>query len=89
VKHYRRYGNRKIYDVERKRYVCLEEIARAVARGVDLQVLDHGTGADLTGLVLAQIAVEREREGRPLFSHGFYVRALRSGGSATPRNGGG
>jgi len=54
----KRYGNRKLYDVEARRYVTLEELAALVGRGQELQVVDQTTGEDLTTTVLAQVILE-------------------------------
>jgi len=59
----RRYGNRKLYDPVERRYVTLAELARLVARGHDVRVLDQATGADLTNLTLAQALLDTVRDG--------------------------
>jgi polyhydroxyalkanoate synthesis repressor PhaR len=59
----RRYGNRKLYDPVDRRYVTLAELARLVARGHDVRVLDQATGADLTNLTLAQALLDSVRDG--------------------------
>ena len=59
----RRYGNRKLYDPVDRRYVTLAELARLVARGHDVRVLDQATGADLTNLTFAQALLDTVRDG--------------------------
>jgi len=54
----RRYANRKLYDPRARRYVTLEDLAKLVAEGEDLRVVDQDTGDDLTSLVLAQVVLE-------------------------------
>ena len=44
----KKYENRRLYDVTHSRYVNLDEVARAVQEGYDIQVLDASTGEDLT-----------------------------------------
>jgi polyhydroxyalkanoate synthesis repressor PhaR len=58
-----RYSNRKLYDASTRRYVTLPELARLVARGEQVVVIDRATGADLTNLALAQALLESVREG--------------------------
>jgi polyhydroxyalkanoate synthesis repressor PhaR len=58
----RRYGNRRLYDTTASRYINLEEIARLVREGREIQVLDNRTGEDLTRVILTQIIVEEARE---------------------------
>ena len=54
----KKYENRRLYDVTHSRYVNLDEIARAVQDGYDVQVLDASTGEDITRLVMTQIITE-------------------------------
>ena len=58
----KRYGNRKLYDVEASRYVTLEGIRALVQGGEDVRVVDNDTGEDLTRLTLAQIIYEAEKK---------------------------
>jgi len=57
----KRYPNRKLYDTETSRYVNLEDLAQMLREGMDFEVLDHKSGEDVTGMVLAQILYEEER----------------------------
>ena len=57
----RKYGNRRLYDTAGKRYVNLEEIAQMIRDGGEIQVIDAGTGEDLTASILTQIIVEETR----------------------------
>lgn len=63
----RKYGDRRLYDATASRYVKLEDIARMVREGVEVEVLDARTGKDLTRVVLTQIIVEdaKDRETGP------------------------
>ncbi len=58
----KRYPNRKLYDTQAKQYVALERVAEMIRDGVEVQVLDHATGEDLTTLILTQIIVEQEKQ---------------------------
>ena len=58
----KRYPNRKLYDLERKRYVTLDDISLMIQDGEDIQVIDHETGEDLTSITLSQIIFEREKK---------------------------
>jgi len=58
----KRYGNRKLYDVEASRYVTLEGIRALVQAGNDVRVVDNDSGEDLTRVTLAQIIYEAERK---------------------------
>jgi len=80
----RRYGNRKLYDPAARRYVTLAELARLVARGQDVQVLDRRSGEDLTNLTLAQALLEDIRQGASRIPRQVLTRLIRiAAGPAT------
>ena len=54
----KKYENRRLYDTGASRYVNLEEVARMVREGKEVQVVDARTGQDLTRVVLTQIIME-------------------------------
>jgi polyhydroxyalkanoate synthesis repressor PhaR len=54
----KKYENRRLYDATHSRYVNLDEVARAVQDGYDVQVVDATTGEDLTRFVMTQIIIE-------------------------------
>jgi polyhydroxyalkanoate synthesis repressor PhaR len=58
----RKYGNRRLYDTGGSRYVNLEEIARMVRDGIEVEVRDARSGEDLTRVILTQIIVEEARD---------------------------
>jgi polyhydroxyalkanoate synthesis repressor PhaR len=58
----KRYGNRKLYDTEGSRYVTLDEIARLIRSGEDVQIIDNQTKEDLTTVTLTQIILEEEKK---------------------------
>lgn len=63
----KKYGNRRLYDTETSSYVNLEEVARLLREGHEVEVVDAKSGEDLTRHVLTQIIVEeaRDPEGGP------------------------
>lgn len=58
----RKYSDRRLYDTSASRYVKLEDIARMVREGIDVEVRDDRSGKDLTSVVLTQIIVEDARD---------------------------
>ncbi|HVN04164.1 MAG TPA: polyhydroxyalkanoate synthesis regulator DNA-binding domain-containing protein [Bryobacteraceae bacterium] len=54
----KKYENRRLYDTGSSRYVNLDDVARMVREGVDVQVIDARTGGDLTRVILTQIIME-------------------------------
>jgi len=65
----KRYSNRKLYDTSDSCYVTLDDVARMVMEGHELQVLDNATKKDLTAVTLAQIVLEQERKKRRMPLH--------------------
>ena len=51
----KRYDNRKLYDVDAKRYVRLSDLADMIRAGEDVAVVNNNTGSDLTAQTLAKI----------------------------------
>ena len=64
----RRYGNRKLYDVQTSRYITLDGIRALVQAGEEVRVVDNDTNEDLTGVTFAQIIYEAERRGNGALS---------------------
>jgi len=60
----KKYANRRLYDTSTSRYINLEDIAALVRNGKDVQIVDAGTGEDLTRVTLTQIIVE-DAKGAP------------------------
>jgi polyhydroxyalkanoate synthesis repressor PhaR len=58
----KKYGNRRLYDTAGSRYVNLDDIARFVRGGKELQVVDAKTGQDLTRVTLTQIITEDAKD---------------------------
>ena len=58
----RKYSDRRLYDTSASRYVKLEDIARMVREGIEVEVRDARSGKDLTSVVLTQIIVHDARD---------------------------
>lgn len=59
----KRYESRKLYDTEESRYVSLEDIARWVREGQQVQVVDNGSSEDVSAQVLTQIILDEGKRG--------------------------
>jgi polyhydroxyalkanoate synthesis repressor PhaR len=57
----KKYSNRKLYDLNRSRYVTLEEIAELIRQGRQVKIVDAETQEDLTNITLVQILLEEEK----------------------------
>jgi polyhydroxyalkanoate synthesis repressor PhaR len=73
----RRYGNRKLYDPEARRYVTLEELGALIAGGHEICVVDQKTGEDLTSPTLAQVLLEEMRRGASRIPRQVLTRLIR------------
>ncbi|MCJ7700906.1 MAG: hypothetical protein MUO62_04940 [Anaerolineales bacterium] len=78
----KRYPNRKLYDLHEKKYVNLETLAELIRQGMDIQVLDHVTGEDLTALTLTQIIMEREKKDGNFLPHSLLATLIKTGGES-------
>ncbi len=58
----KKYGNRRLYDTSSSTYVNLEDLAKMVRNGTDVQVVDATNGEDLTRVTLTQIIVEDAKD---------------------------
>jgi polyhydroxyalkanoate synthesis regulator phasin len=54
VRHIVRYRNRKLYEAKERRFVTLEDLARAVSTGNRVEVIAADTGEDITARVLSR-----------------------------------
>ena len=70
----KRYPNRKFYDTEEKRYITLDDISSRIREGREVQVIDQGTGEEITSVVLTQIIFEQEKK-----RAGFVPRSVLTG----------
>jgi polyhydroxyalkanoate synthesis repressor PhaR len=78
----KRYDNRKLYDTEASEYVSLTDIASLVRKGETVEVVDNGTGEDLTAQTLTQIILEEGRSGRQVIPSDLLHQLLRRSGEA-------
>ena len=51
----KKYENRRIYNLEEKKYVNLNEINEMILQGNKVKILDNKTGEDITNIILLQI----------------------------------
>jgi polyhydroxyalkanoate synthesis repressor PhaR len=73
----KRYDNRKLYDTEASEYVSLSDLASLVREGETVEVVDNGTGEDLTAQTLTQIILEEGRSGRQVIPSDLLHQLLR------------
>ncbi|MCS6845088.1 MAG: phasin family protein [Caldilineales bacterium] len=76
----KRYPNRKLYNTQAKRYITLDDISELILEGHDVEVKDHETGEDLTGVTLSQIIFEREKRDAGYLPSALLANLIRTGG---------
>jgi polyhydroxyalkanoate synthesis repressor PhaR len=76
----KRYPNRKLYDTEEKQYITLERISELIRDGVDLKVVDHASGEDLTAVTLTQIIFEQEKKQAGFLPKPLLTSLVKAGG---------
>lgn len=59
----KRYASRRLYNTETSDYVTLDDIARFIRAGREVQIVDLKSGDDLTRQYLLQIIAEHESKG--------------------------
>ena len=79
----KKYGNRRLYDTTNSQYINLDEVARMVRDGRDIQVVDAVTGEDLTRTVLTQIVVEQSKGEDSAFPLDVLRQMIAASGKAT------
>lgn len=57
----KKYSNRRLYDMDLKRYITLEELGERIKNGDAVKIVDSKTGEDLTQPVLIQLILETEK----------------------------
>ncbi len=76
----KRYPNRKLYNTNAKKYVTLEGVAQLIREGEEIQILDHGSGEDLTAVTLTQIIFEQEKKESGFLPRSVLTGLVQSGG---------
>ena len=79
----KKYSNRRLYDLQVKRYVTLDEIYDWVVEGTDIRVIDKDRQEDVTCAVLCQVVMAHEHRPHPSLNVDFLRQAIRgsAGGS--------
>jgi polyhydroxyalkanoate synthesis repressor PhaR len=78
----KRYESRKLYDTEESRYISLEDIARWVREGQEIQVIDNGSSEDATAQVLTQVILEEGKRGTSFLPTELLHELVRAGEKA-------
>jgi polyhydroxyalkanoate synthesis repressor PhaR len=83
MREFKKYPNRRLYDIEQSKYVTVEDIRKIVLEGQSISVVDSKTEKDLTRTVLMQIISEQEGEGHePILTNRVLEQLIRFYGDA-------
>lgn len=78
----KKYANRKLYDTTAKKYLTLDDIARLVQRGEQVQVIDNDTKQDITSVVLSSIILESAKKETAILPSAMLVDFIQKRGEA-------
>ncbi len=59
---FKKYGNRRLYDTEKSKYVTIENVSEMIRTGRDVVIVDAQTKEDVTAFVLTQIIMEEAKK---------------------------
>ncbi len=83
MREFKKYPNRRLYDIEESKYVTVEDIRKIILEGESISVVDSKTEKDLTRTVLMQIISEQEGEGHePILTNRVLEQLIRFYGDA-------
>lgn len=57
----KKYGNRRFYSSDEKKYITIVDIQRLILKGSKVQIVDAETDKDITSDILTQILLEQGR----------------------------
>ncbi len=74
----KRYASRRLYNTETSDYVTLDDIAKFIRAGREVQIIDLKSGDDLTRQYLLQIIAEHESQGESVLPINVLTDLVRS-----------
>ncbi len=63
MREFKKYPNRRLYDLEESQYVTVDDVRKFILRGESIHVTDSKDGTDITRQILLQILSEQEAAG--------------------------
>ena len=70
MRKFKKYPNRRIYDLQSSKYVTLDAVLNVIVEGQSIEVRDAESDKDLTQNILLQILADQERKnGTPLLTN--------------------
>lgn len=84
MREFKKYPNRRLYDIQQSKYVTVEDIRQIILTGETISVMDSRTNKELTRSVLLQILSEQESEGHePILTNRVLEQLVRFYGAPT------
>jgi polyhydroxyalkanoate synthesis repressor PhaR len=84
MREFKKYPNRRLYDIQESKYVTVEDVRQIILRGDMISVVDSKTDKELTRTVLLQIIADQESEGHePILTNRVLEQLIRFYGSPT------
>ncbi|HKI73069.1 MAG TPA: polyhydroxyalkanoate synthesis repressor PhaR [Pseudomonadales bacterium] len=84
MREFKKYPNRRLYDIQESKYVTVEDIRLIILTGETISVTDSKSGKDITRTVLLQILAEQEGEGHePILTNRVLEQLVRFYGAPT------
>jgi len=80
----KKYPNRRLYDTALGHYITLQDLRELVLRNLDVQVIEQGSGHDVTRDVLLQVLAAQERGSESRLSQRVLIDLIRSTAALTP-----
>ena len=63
---FKKYANRRLYNLSNSTYMTLTEIAEIIRQGYEIKVIDAKTKEDVTAFILTQIVLEQAKNNNTL-----------------------
>lgn len=82
---FKKYANRRLYNLSESKYVTLDEISDLIGKGHDVEVIDAKTKKDVTAFVLTQIILDQAKNKNILLPVPFLHFIVRNGETVLPQ----
>lgn len=78
----KKYANRKLYDTTAKKYLNLDDVARLIQQGEQIQVIDNDTQQDVTNVVLSSIILDSAKKEASVLPDTMLINLIQRRGEA-------
>ncbi|MBT8360381.1 MAG: polyhydroxyalkanoate synthesis regulator DNA-binding domain-containing protein, partial [Deltaproteobacteria bacterium] len=76
---FKKYANRRLYNMSESKYMTLDDMSNLIREGSDVKVIDAKTKEDVTSFILTQIILEQAKNKNILLPVPFLHFILRNG----------